>query len=416
MGDSKFIYGDEGRRESTRDVEYELEMQEFAMKELQIQKRMAELRNEQKMLSLNRSFQVAQPKIANTAHTTTNAAKLPKIAAKTMSTASTQKRKAVPQPEHNPPPPKRSQRAVASKPSNAAATSMVVSLPINENITVATGHRRIEAEAAVDHGTSMMPIDLSTPPPEDGKVPHPLRASRVDYSEAYAEEKDPGSGSDLVERKRRYRGPQYNHEPVHAAFPTVCQMEDGSIAELHCCECSVNASFREGKLKMLGVGKSLRTHYVSSHPDLNNAMRLSPSQLMKKCIKKTLNAKEVEAVKTGNIERYVVDVVLSEIGSARYRNSRSQNHRKFDQMPDLPIADHGVNSALTASTAEDHDDEEQSDAKPQLDRESSPIGGPPAGDVHGAALQAPVHTSLRARKTAPGGGLLAEMWYHGQDM
>ncbi|EGP87449.1 uncharacterized protein MYCGRDRAFT_93485 [Zymoseptoria tritici IPO323] len=234
----------------------------------------------------------------------------------------------------------------------------------------------------------------------------------VDYRESETESLDLNDDSDSDSEAEDSAPPNtpYNYRRINPAFPTICRMPDGSLAELHCSGCHSNAMFRDGEVRFLEVGRSLQTHYVACHRELTankEGRRLTCGELMEMSVYKILSAAKAAAVRGDTQEDYHVEVALTPGAQMRYDQSRGQRPKKKSGGK----ANQALASAAPGGYAqeEDDDDEEQDPGPPTPPESIATRTSMADGDDDGRAPAAKPKQQF-ARKSAPGGGALAYAW------
>ncbi|KJY01009.1 hypothetical protein TI39_contig305g00038 [Zymoseptoria brevis] len=234
----------------------------------------------------------------------------------------------------------------------------------------------------------------------------------IDYRESEDESLDVNNDFDSdseAEDKAPPNAP-YNYRRIKPAFPTICSMPDGSLAELHCSGCHSNAMFRDGEVRFLEVGRSLQTHYVACHRDLTvteESRRLNCGELMAMSVYKILSATEAAAVRGDTQGDYHVEVAMTPGAQRKYEQSRGQRPKKnTGGKAKQPLA----SAAPGGYAQEDDDDDEEQYPGPPTPPESIATRTSMAdGDDDGTAPAAKPKQPF-ARKSAPGGGALAYAW------
>ncbi|KJY01038.1 hypothetical protein TI39_contig305g00040 [Zymoseptoria brevis] len=238
--------------------------------------------------------------------------------------------------------------------------------------------------------TSSTSIDLSTPPPSE---PKSLRRAKVNYAEL--------NDSDYIEQEIVVASQtKHKYTPISADYPSVCEMSDGSLAELRCCICGANATRRNGIGFMLEVGVSMQRHYIASHKDFWNDIRwhLKPHEqkvdvAMGKSVHKILSDDEAAAIKGDTGAKYRIEPVFSK----QALKECSVPKTLVDAAP-----------GCTSSRNEDEDDDEDDDdSKPLITRRSVKMTDSIAGnqdDIINPTAANTANRGVSARKSTPGCG------------
>jgi hypothetical protein len=264
------------------------------------------------------------------------------------------------------------------------------------------GRKRIKLEPrreSVVAATNLGIIDLTREsPPIEQPVNRPVQVARVDYSSDLDSDSESSAASlnTVEDRSVKKASKKHKYKSYNEAFPTVCEMPDGSLAQLHCSVCKANATLRNREIRMLQPGVSLQGHYSAAHPEFCKTLKLDGKDLMEESVVAYLSYDQVKAVRAQRITSYKVEVVLTkraqmESDLRTYLEGRSKQPPKAVVIP-------------SSSTEQDADDEEE-EIKPPGRRSRAAFSGRTPGHVNSAAS-----TGKFARKSAPGGGIHAVHW------
>ncbi|SMQ51205.1 unnamed protein product [Zymoseptoria tritici ST99CH_3D1] len=233
-------------------------------------------------------------------------------------------------------------------------------------------------------------IDLTTPPPPEIATPEVPRRPTISYAES--------PGSDYADQEAMVMlKSQHKYTPINIDYPSICRMPDGSLAELRCFHCGANAAYRKGDPFWLEAGASLHRHYIT-HREFYARNKLNEKEMMQRSVYKTLSNAEVTAVTCNIGPKYIIEPVFDQQSQAQFRKR------------DAVKKERRVLPSPTPASSIDEDDDDENDSKPLVDRWRAGMKSPMAQHMGGMGMPSIDSPVKVARKSAPGGGGLVNMW------